>query len=160
MLNSRGVVEACSFEEDEIAVVSGPNVALEVKDSSITGSRWFGMVLSNTEATITGCTVRGSFRSGLLVEGESSVVVVDSRIEGNGTCGRGHGIEITGSPHLEIHRCAIVNNAGWGIYAELKACGFHRDNFTGKVILHDTEISGNGLGQVCPPHSGDPESSG
>ncbi len=63
----------------------------------------------------------------------------------------GEGILLQGQSVLVAVESRIANNHSYGVAAYLKRCGFQEDSFTGRVELINTAVQDNEQGNVCLP---------
>lgn len=129
-----------------------------ITNSQISGNELEGIDMDDSsQATITNSQISSNGLDGISMWGSSQAKIRGSIIEDNGTregcqdswiC---NGITVWDRSQTTIIDSVIRNNTGWGVAAVLKKCGSDMDRFEGEVEIIDTEIYGNGRGDVCLP---------
>ncbi len=135
------------------------SATVSLTDSTVSGNGDAGLdVGGSARVSLTGSTVSGNGDDGLIVMGSARLAVHQSNIMNNGTsanCGSYaagcEGVSVVWRSQTMITDSVIKNNTHWGVAAWLQKCGYLENNFAGSVVIGNTQIYGNGAGQVCLP---------
>ncbi len=129
---------------------------IELRDLKVIGTAGHGIDVQGTEVRIVACELVGNAGSGLYLEAwggtrpdVSDAVVEDTRILDNGE----HGVHLWGACFawldVDLVRCAIESNAGWGVFNEAWVdCGPFIEDPIFRVDLNGSLIARNEAGGV------------
>jgi hypothetical protein len=98
-------------------------------------------VLGESQAIIKESQISNNGWEGILVSGSTHLRVQGSVVVNNGNhCWVCNGILLVDKAQLELIDSLIQANAGWGLAAFLKQCGYVKDNFAGQVVFEGHNV--------------------
>jgi hypothetical protein len=121
---------------------------LTLTNAEVSMNQASGLALEGSAvAQIESSRVLNNFQHGLRLEGGARLEMRAGLVQGNGA----DGVQVSDRSGASITGSKVLHNAGWGLVAVLKRCGFSEDRFRGTVTQSNNEISGNRRGDVCLP---------
>lgn len=142
------VIEDSSVFGDMVNALWGADTAqLIVRNSSIYDNDIGVSVDDSAKVIIEGSQIYKN-RVGIAINGSGTVEMAHSTSAYNEFIG----IWLIDEANLNMRESVVHHNAGWGIAAWLRKCGFQNDEYHGTAMIDNTNvIIKNGEGDICLP---------